>query len=93
MMYECKTIHNGEEKTFIIQADNFAMAEQSFLQFATPEYELISIRKSDTGIENTDTGNTSSHDNKPKHNRIGFNVEALQRQIRPTYSHEVIIFD
>ena len=81
MMYECKTSHNGEEKTFILQADSFAMAEQSFLQIAKPGHELISIHKVDTGIDNTDTGNTSSHDIKPKHNRIGFNVDALQRQI------------
>lgn len=92
-MYECKTIHNGEEKTFILQADSFAMAEQSFLQIAKPGHELISIHKVDTGIDNNDIGNTSSIGNKHEHNRIGFNVDALKRQVRrPTYSHKVIIF-
>lgn len=102
-LYECKTTHNGEVKNFIVQADSFAGAEQAFNQFANnnlnTDYVLNSIHKSDSqlavpGSDNNDTGNTPSHDNKPKHNRIGFAVEALQRQIiRPTYSHEVIIFD
>ena len=103
-LYECKTTHDGDVKTFIVQADSFANAEQAFNKFANNNlnsgYELNSIHKSDSQLavsgsnNNTDTGNTWSHDNKPKHNRIGFNVDALQRQtISPTYSHKVIIFD
>ena len=101
-LYECKTTHNGEAKNFIVQADSFAGAEQAFKTFANKTlntgYELNSIHKSNSQLaisctDNNDTGNTSSINNKPEHNRIGFNVDALKRQVRrPTYSHKVIIF-
>ncbi|MBP3350069.1 MAG: hypothetical protein J6L03_05510 [Bacteroidaceae bacterium] len=101
-LYECKTTHNGESKNFIVQADSFAGAEQAFNQFANnnlnTDYVLNSIHKSDnqlavSGNNSNDTGNTPNLNSKPEHNRIGFNVDALHRQVRPTYSHEVIIFD
>lgn len=103
-LYECKTTHDGDVKTFIVQADSFANAEQAFNKFANNNlnsgYELISIHKSDSQLAvsgsnnntDTDTGNTWSHVNKPEHNRIGFNVDALQHQVRTTYSQKVIIF-
>lgn len=101
-LYECKTTHDGEVKTFIVQADSFANAEQAFNKFANNNlnsgYELNSIHKSDSLLALENNGNntvyTSTRNNKPEHNRIGFNVDALQRQtISPTYSHKVIIFD
>lgn len=98
MLFECKTIHNGEHKTYLVQANNFSGAEAAFNDFAAQtlngEFSLNSINKSECQLAVTgNMANPASLNSKTEHNRIGFNIDALKRQVRTTYSHKVIIFD
>lgn len=79
MIFECLTIINGEEKTFLVQATSFSMAENEFSKKFNKN-ELRSICKSDSMFL-TDIEPASEQHNR--RGRIGFaNTDSLEKQCR-----------
>ena len=79
MIFECLTIINGEEKTILVQASSFSMAENVFSKKFNKN-ELRSICKSDSMFLSDIEPASEQHNRR---GRIGFaNTDSLEKQCR-----------
>lgn len=99
MLFECNILQADDNRQYLVEAGNFAQAEQKFIEYArlniAGDYELTGINRSHSNciIANRDKV-VNVQDITPQQRRIGFNAVNLGRMImteQPTYQHSDIV--
>ena len=99
MLFECNILQADDVRQYLVEAGNFAQAEQKFNEYArlniAGDYQLTGINRSHSNciIANRDKV-VNVQDITPQQRKIGFNAVNLGRMImteQPTFQNSDIV--